>query len=168
MDIMERREFLQFVAAIPVAGLAFKAGAEEAEAEVEICDPIDITPDEVDRRWQKEGANEYFDRLIREGRKNELGMAFYLLAGRVIDIAKFKTIDRDDAIQECVFVAFEKLPRYQEASEQFLTGSQPKKYGKKPKAFNYFTTIMLCRIRQTYRSQRNHKDLRKKYEEYLS
>jgi hypothetical protein len=163
---MERREFLQFVAAIPVAGLAFKAGAEETE--VEIYDPIDITPDEIDRRWVKEGANDYFDRLIREGRKNELGMAFYLLAGRIIDIAKFKTIDRDDAIQECVFVCFEKLPQYQEASKQFLIGSQPKRYGKKPKAFNYFTTIMLCRIRQTYRSQRNHKELREKYEEYLS
>jgi hypothetical protein len=158
---MERREFLQFVAAIPVAGLAFKAGAEETEVDagtMHIYDPLDITPDEIDRRWQKEGANEYFDRLIREGRKNELGMVFYLLAGRVIDIAKFKTIDRDDAIQECVFVCFEKLPQYKEVME-----TNPKK----AKAFNYFTTVMLCRVRQSYRAARNHKDLKEKYEEYL-
>jgi len=165
---MERREFVQFMAAIPFAGFAIGSEAKEAESESEkIIDPINIDPDEINRRWEQEGANEYFDRLIRQGRKNELGMAFYLLAAKVVEIAKFKCLDQDDVIQECVFVCFEKLPSYREALENFSNGSQPKKYGRKPKPFNFFTTVMLCRVRQSYRVARNHKDLKEKYDKHL-
>ena len=67
----------------------------------------------------------------------ELAVAFSDVARSIIK-HKFKMIDEEEAITECVSLAFEKLPRFKSG---------------KGKAYNYFTTTMLCRLRQLYRTR---------------
>ena len=89
------------------------------------------------------------------GRLKHLGweQLFYPLAEEVVNyFGKFAACERDDAIQECVLIAFEKLHRFDP---------------EKGKAKNYFTTLMLSILRMTFRKSKNYVELKSKYKEYL-
>lgn len=101
-------------------------------------------------KFQKAVCN-YLDGKID---KEKLSEAFYWLAELVVDQFKANIpVDRDDAIQEGVMICWEKLPRYDRT---------------KGVAFNFFTTIIISLLRQTYRASKNYQELKRRYQEALS
>jgi DNA-directed RNA polymerase specialized sigma subunit len=84
--------------------------------------------------------------------QNQLACAFYVLSENIANYAKFSGIDIDDAIQEGVWICFEKIDRFDP---------------RKGKAFNYMTTCSLNHLRQLYRSARNFNEFKKRYGKHL-
>lgn len=84
--------------------------------------------------------------------QNQLAMAFYKLSENIVRCFKFSNVDPDDAIQEGVFICFEKIDRFDP---------------EKGRAFNYMTTCILNHFRQLWRSARNYNELKKKYHLFL-
>jgi DNA-directed RNA polymerase specialized sigma subunit len=81
-----------------------------------------------------------------------LATEFFTLAENIVRYARYMGVDPDDAIQEGVMICFLKIDRFDPA---------------KGKAFNYMTTCILNHYRQLYRSQRNYKELKRKYLEFV-
>lgn len=84
--------------------------------------------------------------------QNQLAHAFYKLSENIVRCFKFSNVDPDDAIQEGVFICFEKIDRFDP---------------EKGRAFNYMTTCILNHFRQLWRSARNYNELKKKYHLFL-
>jgi Sigma-70 region 2 len=78
---------------------------------------------------------------------NDLAIAFDLLARNIIKSANWKLVDQDDAIQDCVLLAFEKVMRF-----------DPERGA----AFNYFSTVQWNRLKQSYRSGVNYLKLKER------
>ena len=89
----------------------------------------------------------------------ELAYFFYELSENIINAFNFKLIDHDDALQEGVFIALQKVDRF----DHNYVG----KDGKKAKAFNYMTTCILNHFRQLYRGAKNQLELQHKYYDHL-
>lgn len=70
----------------------------------------------------------------------KINSIFVLIAESIVDACNIVFIDRDEAVQEAVLVAWEKIHRF-----------CPK--DPKHKAFNFFTTVMLGHLRAVYRSR---------------
>lgn len=84
--------------------------------------------------------------------QNQLANAFYKLSENIVRCFKFSNVDPDDAVQEGVFICFEKIDRFDP---------------EKGRAFNYMTTCILNHFRQLWRSARNYNELKKKYHLFL-
>lgn len=84
--------------------------------------------------------------------QERLAKEFYTLSERIALYTKFNLIDDEDAIQEGVWICFEKIDRFDPV---------------KGKAFNYLTTCILHHFRQLYRSAKNYNELKKKYSDHL-
>jgi len=91
--------------------------------------------------------------------QTKLAHFFYELSENIIRAFGFKLIDRDDALQEGVLIALQKVDRF----DHTYVG----KNGKKAKAFNYMTTCVLNHFRQLYRGAKNQHELQKKYYDHL-
>lgn len=87
---------------------------------------------------------DYLDGKIN---KEKLSEAFYWVAERVVNYFDSE-IEKEDAIQECIIICWEKLPRYNR---------------QKGVAWNFFTTISLGLLRQTYRNKKNYQELKKEF-----
>jgi len=74
---------------------------------------------------------------------NKLCDLLTLMATKLVDWVKIKHIEREDAIQECLIVALEKIERFDSS---------------RGKAFNFFTTIMLNNLRSVYRKNKRYVD----------
>lgn len=104
---------------------------------------------------------DYYNRTQDLVCSNVLAKKFYKLAEKVVehhltsDICRqaYPILDRDDAIQECVMIAFEKVHRFRP---------------EKGKAENFFTTIMMSILRIAYRTNKNYEELKRRYQKYLS
>jgi DNA-directed RNA polymerase specialized sigma subunit len=81
-----------------------------------------------------------------------LATEFFTLSENIVRYARYMGVDPDDAIQEGVMICFLKIDRFDPA---------------KGKAFNYMTTCILNHYRQLYRTQRNYKELKRKYLEFV-
>ena len=81
-----------------------------------------------------------------------LATEFFTLSENIVRYARYMGVDPDDAIQEGVMICFQKIDRFDPS---------------KGKAFNYMTTCILNHYRQLYRTQRNYKELKRKYLEYF-
>lgn len=84
--------------------------------------------------------------------QHKLAIAFYKLSENIVRCFKFSNVDPDDAIQEGVFICFDKIDRFDP---------------EKGRAFNYMTTCILNHFRQLWRSARNYNELKKKYQIFL-
>lgn len=91
--------------------------------------------------------------------QEQLAYFFYELSKNIVKAFNFKLIDYDDALQEGVLIALQKVDRF----DHTYVG----KNGQKAKAFNYMTTCILNHFRQLYRGAKNHHELQKKYYEHL-
>lgn len=103
---------------------------------------------------EDEGSKQEHDEL-----QEQLAYFFYELSENIIKAFNFQLIDRDDALQEGVLIALQKVDRF----DHTYVG----KSGKKAKAFNYMTTCILNHFRQLYRGAKNHHELQRKYYNYL-
>jgi len=101
--------------------------------------------DEHKKRYDEMKAN-------FEMSQDQLAANFYKLSRNIVQCFKFYNVDPDDAIQEGVFICFEKIGRFNPS---------------KGKAFNYMTTCVLNHFRQLWRSARNYNELKKKYGDFL-
>jgi DNA-directed RNA polymerase specialized sigma subunit len=81
-----------------------------------------------------------------------LATEFFTLSENIVRYARYMGVDPDDAIQEGVMICFLKIDRFDPL---------------KGKAFNYMTTCILNHYRQLYRTQRNYKELKRKYLEHV-
>jgi len=93
-------------------------------------------------------SNEYLGQLVKENDIDKLATYFINLTRAIIK-SQFVSyscnlIDEEDAVLECVIVCLDKLPRYNLKNP-------------KCKACNYFTTIIMCVLRQFYRKKKNGK-----------
>lgn len=91
--------------------------------------------------------------------QEQLAYFFYELSEKIIKAFNFKSIDYDDAVQEGVLIALQKVDRF---DHKYVNKS-----GQKAKAFNYMTTCILNHFRQLYRGAKNHHELQRKYYEHL-
>jgi hypothetical protein len=82
----------------------------------------------------------------------ELAKAFYVLAKNIIRAFRFQLVDKEDALQEGVWICFEKLHRFDPTIGR---------------AFNFCTTIILNHYRQLYRTARNYNELKIRYHNHL-
>lgn len=89
----------------------------------------------------------------------KLATEFITLAEHIIKYKKFNFVEFDDAMQEFVMVCFDKMERF---DPNYIGKS-----GKRAKAFNYMTTVILNHYRQLYRSARNYNELKRKYQDSL-
>lgn len=96
--------------------------------------------------------NYKFIALEFDDSQNQLANAFYKLSENIVRCFKFSNVDPDDAVQEGVFICFEKIDRFDP---------------EKGRAFNYMTTCILNHFRQLWRSARNYNELKKKYHLFL-
>jgi hypothetical protein len=100
----------------------------------------------------EQAVSDFLDNKISE---DKLCEAFYWVAERIVnglDIKKILT-DRDDYIQEAVMICFDKLPRYDR---------------EKGKAYNFFSTIILCLFRQGTQKKKNYQELKDRYKDFLN
>jgi len=109
------------------------------------------------KKFDGEMLNSYktqYQEILREfdESQNQLATAFCILSRNIIQCFKFYNVEPDDAIQEGVFICFEKIDRFDPA---------------KGRAFNYMTTCVLNHFRQLWRSARNYNELKKKYHFFL-
>jgi len=105
-----------------------------------------------------------FDQIVRDHKEDPsvdtMGAVFealWTLAGNILKIAKFSGLEKalkskTNTLSYMVACAFVKMDKY-----------DPDKGA----AFNYFTTVMLCWIRQTYRHHKKYAELKAKYEEKI-
>lgn len=91
--------------------------------------------------------------------QDQLSNAFYLLAENIVNYTKFSGVDIDDAMQEIVMICLEKIDRF---NPHFIG-----KTGQKSKAFNYFSTLSINTLRQSYRFSKNYHELKRKFSIYL-
>jgi len=110
-----------------------------------------------DKNYKSEKLDYYSDlyqdmNLQFDDSQNQLAEAFYKLSENIVRCFKFSNVDPDDAIQEGVFICFEKIDRFDP---------------EKGRAFNYMTTCILNHFRQLWRSARNYNELKKKYHLFL-
>lgn len=98
--------------------------------------------------------NEKYLETINEFDKSQeqLATAFLTLSKNIIQCYKFYNVEPDDAVQEGVFICFDKIDRFDPS---------------KGRAFNYMTTCVLNHFRQLWRSARNYTELKKKYNTFL-
>lgn len=101
-------------------------------------------------------TNTDFEKAISDYRDNkitesELSEKFFWIAENSINYFVNKLPDKNDTIQECVLICWEKLPKYNQT---------------KGKAFNFFTTITISLLRQIYRKEKNYKILKEKYKKF--
>lgn len=84
-----------------------------------------------------------------------LSRIYKILAENILSCfgSKIEWTDRKQVVVECMRICFEKVARFDR---------------NKGKAFNYFVTIMLGHMRQMYRSQKNYKELKQKYAQFLA
>jgi len=106
------------------------------------------------RRSESREFQQEYDKL-----QEQLAYFFYELSENIIKAFNFKLIDYDDALQEGVLIALQKVDRF----DHNYIG----KNGKKAKAFNYMTTCILNHFRQLYRGAKNHYELQRKYYDHL-
>lgn len=95
-------------------------------------------------------TNDELTKVLESGSTEEIGFAFGELAEQIVEHTPFREDDSDisDFKQEMILIALQKLPKFS---------------SKKGKAFNYFTTIMLCHARQLYRKQRDYNTLKERF-----
>ena len=91
--------------------------------------------------------------------QKQLATLFYELSENIINAFNFKLIDHDDALQEGVLIALQKVDKF----DHNYVG----KDGKKARAFNYMTTCCLNHFRQLYRGAKNQLELQHKYYDHL-
>ncbi len=109
------------------------------------------------KKFDEESLNSYkaeyqeYSREYEEYR-NLLATEFSKLAKNIIQCYKFYNVEAEDAIQEGVFICFERINRFDP---------------NKGKAFNYMTTCVINHFRQLWRSARNYNELKKKYGFFL-
>ena len=111
--------------------------------------------------WLEKKKNKGFDYIVAQYQNNDISaerfaIALYTLAEKAVDyICRHSVINigRDDAIQECVMVGFDKVKRYIPRN-----GS---------KAYNYFITTMMGHVRQIWRTKRNYQELKERYKRFL-
>ena len=108
-----------------------------------------------------------FKEAKRDGRLSEakdleeqLAGMFYTLTHNIIVGFKFKTLDYDDALQEGVCIALQRLEKFDPSH----VGAN----GKKAKAFNYLTTCILNHMRQLFRNSMRVQDTHRRYHEHLT
>lgn len=136
------------------------------------CDRlIEIAEETHNRRLKKYNDNKKKEKLDNikliklkvtdEHKKcqNQLSYAFYLLAENIVNYTKFSGVDVDDAMQEIVMICLEKIDRF---NPHFIG-----KTGQKSKAFNYFSTLSINTLRQSYRGIKNYHELKRKFSMYL-
>lgn len=83
--------------------------------------------------------------------QKELASLLCLLSQNIARYKKFKLIDDDEAIQEGVFICFEKLHLFDKT---------------KGTAFNYMTTCIINHFKHIYRCAKNYIDLKYKSQDY--
>ncbi len=101
-----------------------------------------------------------FEKAIKEYQENPdvdsmvaIFEAFWIITESIIDYTKFIPPEKKHkAMVSGVCNAFIKIPRFN---------------ADKGKAFNYFTTVILCALRQEFRSHKNYQELKTKYEEKI-
>ena len=150
---MERRDFMKACGVLPFAPLAFTK-PPQGPIKSGLFDPDEFA-------WVN---RENFHKLIVYHQydfplSNKLATAFQTLTEILLDSYRHKSIllkyHREDIIQECVLICYEKLKRFDPD---------------KGKAFNYFSTIIISQLRQwNYVAKRNqYPELRKKYQQNLN
>ena len=106
--------------------------------------------------------NETLEALVAKYKENptdetgrELGVAFSVMIMRLFEFMgdRMALVQTVETIRQCVYSCFEKIPRYDPT---------------KGKAFNYFTTIILCQLRQRFRSHQNEMARDKKWLKFLN
>ena len=96
----------------------------------------------------------YKEDSTNEAAGQELGSAFLLLVKQLLDYMDgMAVVKTTETIRQCVYSCFEKISRYDPT---------------KGKAFNYFTTIILCQLRQRFRSHQNEMARDKKWLKFLN
>lgn len=103
---------------------------------------------DVDIYVQKYKNSEYHF----EKSKNDLAQSFMVLSQHLVRYAKDIIIDQDDAVQEGVMICFDKIDRFNPEMG---------------KAFNYMTTCILNHYRQIYRTDKNYRDLKERFKEFI-
>lgn len=96
---------------------------------------------------------------LYELHQEELAYFFYELSANIMRTFNFKLLDPDDALQEGVLIALQKVDRF----DHTFVG----KKGQKAKAFNYLTTCILNHFKQLHRGVKNRYDLQRRYYEHL-
>jgi hypothetical protein len=152
---MKRREFVKAFGGFAFVPLAF----------VQEKKPDNFTPSLRTLAERKEPfKNGTFHQLIMEHQYDcppsiELGWAFQDLTEIILDYYQhsddiLKRYDREDIIQECVLICFEKLKRFDP---------------NRGKAFHYFSTIIISLLMQLRPRPRKRKfsELYEKYQEHL-
>lgn len=91
--------------------------------------------------------------------QEELVGQFYLLAENLLRAFNFRLVDRDEALQEGVFVCLQRV----ECFDPNRRGQN----GEKCKAFNYLTTCCLNHFRQMYRSNKHYLEFKLKYHDFM-
>lgn len=109
------------------------------------------------KKFDEDAINAYKVEYLETSRQfddaqNQLAAEFSKLSKNIIQCFKFYNVEPDDAIQEGVFICFEKIDRFDPS---------------KGRAFNYMTTCVLNHFRQLWRSARNYNELKKKYSFFL-
>jgi DNA-directed RNA polymerase specialized sigma24 family protein len=76
----------------------------------------------------------------------------YLLSSNIIESFKFKFIEKEDALQECILLSYKKLQNF-----------DPDRGA----AFNYFTTMILNHLKQMYTKEKKHQEKVYSYFEHI-
>lgn len=106
-------------------------------------------------------TNDYFEKLVIAYKKckneqitSELCNAFIELIEKILTLwnKSLKANYGEEVIQDILFTCFDKVSNYDP---------------EKRRAFNYFTTIIMCQLRQCYRRNRDYNKLKEKYTEWL-
>ena len=84
---------------------------------------------------------------------------FYELSKRLLDSYNFNLIDYDEALQEGVLIALQRVERF----DHSYIGQE----GQKSKAFNYITTCILNHFRHLYRGAKNENEFKLRYYNHL-
>lgn len=113
--------------------------------------------------WLERRKNKGFDYIVAQYQNgvsrisaNKFALALYELAGKSVDYINRHSvinIDREDAIQECVMLGFDKVSRYKPTKDS--------------KAYNFFITCMLGHLRQIFRTKKNYQELKEHYKRFL-
>ena len=99
------------------------------------------------------------DLLEYKSIQEKLANFFYELSKRLLDSYNFNLIDYDEALQEGVLIALQRVERF----DHSYIGQE----GQKSKAFNYITTCILNHFRHLYRGAKNDNEFKLKYYNHL-
>jgi len=86
--------------------------------------------------------------------QSDLAKLFYEMAEGILTKYNFKLVNRDDAIQEGVFISLQKADKF----DHNYIGIKGKS-----KAFNYITTCILNHFRQLHRAEKSKSELLSRY-----